>query len=313
MYQTFRIVLTAFVLCSAVRAAPSDQEFFSDFEDISKPLGVAFSIGDAPGEAVFSGDAFAGVAGIPQLYFSGRSAWMVIAEGEGIIDFMRNASEVEFWARTQSSANGSTVITAFDDVNAVIDTVTLSAVDPFQLISFRGNIDRIEVKNNATGTRLNAIDDFGFTPFSLLGDFNGDGSLGVADLNLLSGEVRRGGGDLAFDLTDDGQVNQQDRRIWVEDVFGTLFGDADLNKEVAFADFLALSSNFGLVGGWTKGDFDGSGTVQFPAVLLLSSNFGKSATVTAAVPEPGAGLMLIVGLACFVDCARRKKVKKRRK
>ena len=46
-----------------------------------------------------------------------------------------------------------------------------------------------------------------------------------------------------FDLDGNGTVEEEDRRIWVEDVFGTFFGDANLNKEVAFADFLALSDD----------------------------------------------------------------------
>ena len=42
--------------------------------------------------------------------------------------------------------------------------------------------------------------------------------------------------------------------------------------------------------------FDGSGVVQFADFLLLSSNFGKSAPGVAAVPEPNAAMLLLVGL-----------------
>ena len=101
-------------------------------------------------------------------------------------------------------------------------------------------------------------------------------------------------------MNDDGIADQEDRRIWVEDAFGTLFGDANLNKIVTFADFLVLSSNFGLDGDWTKGDFDGSGTVLLPDFLLLSANFGKTATVVAAVPEPNTAILLLMGLVGFV-------------
>ena len=97
------------------------------------------------------------------------------------------------------------------------------------------------------------------------------------------------------------EVNQLDRRIWVTGIAGTFLGDADLNKEVAFADFLSLANNFGDVGGWAKGDFDGSGTVLFPDFLLLSANFGKSATAVAVVPEPNATTLLLTsGTTCSI-------------
>ena len=130
------------------------------------------------------------------------------------------------------------------------------------------------------------------------GDFNDDSFLTNTDIDLLSAAV--GSGDIMFDLDGSGTVEEEDRRIWVEDVFGTFFGDADLNKEVAFADFLSLSGNFSATGGWTEGDFDGSGVVQFADFLRLSANFGKSAMAVAAVPEPNAAILLLVGLVGLV-------------
>ena len=131
------------------------------------------------------------------------------------------------------------------------------------------------------------------------GDFNDDASLTDVDIDLLSVAVHEGSNNAIFDLNNDSDVDDSDRTIWVEEVFGTFFGDADLNKKVEFADFLTLSSNFGLDGGWAKGDFDGNGRALFPDFLLLAGNFGKSATAVTVVPEPGAGLMLIV-VACLV-------------
>ena len=128
------------------------------------------------------------------------------------------------------------------------------------------------------------------------GDFDGNGLLDATDIDLLSAAVREGDSDMAFDLNDDGAVNDVDRATWVEDLSGTFFGDAGLNKEVAFADFLALSSNFGLDGGWAEGNFDGQGNIAFADFLLLSANFGKSATAAAAVPEPSAATLLLLGL-----------------
>jgi len=68
-----------------------------------------------------------------------------------------------------------------------------------------------------------------------------------------------------------------------------LAGDTDGNGQVEFADFLQLSSAFGMAGDWLLGDFDGNGMIEFADFLALSSNFGKSTDAVAGVtmvPEP---------------------------
>ncbi len=161
--------------------------------------------------------------------------------------------------------------------------------------------DRVLISDRATGLWVVDVSQIIPEPSSpfLPGDFDMNGDLEAVDIDLLSSEVRGGSNDATFDLTGDGLVNQVDRKAWVEDVFGTFFGDADLNKTVEFADFLSLANGFNMSGGWAEGDFDGNGTVLFPDFLLLSSNFGKSASA-AAVPEPNAVMLLLVGLVSLV-------------
>lgn len=56
---------------------------------------------------------------------------------------------------------------------------------------------------------------------------------------------------------------------------GTQRGDIDLDGDVDFADFFALSANFGATDAvWSDGDLDGDGTVAFADFLILSQNFG---------------------------------------
>ena len=78
-----------------------------------------------------------------------------------------------------------------------------------------------------------------------------------------------------FDLVDDDKLDASDVEYLIEEELQTQFGDTNLDGDVDFADFLQLSSNFGLAGSsWSQDDFNGDGSTVFDDFLLLSSNFG---------------------------------------
>ena len=131
------------------------------------------------------------------------------------------------------------------------------------------------------------------------GDFNGTAILDVQDINLLSAAIRDESNEAIFDINADGTLDHLDHEAWVSDAFGTWFGDADLDSQVSFADFLALSANFGQTGGWSEGDFDGDNQVQFSDFLRLAGNFGSQApqTEVANVPEPTFNVVYM--MLCF--------------
>jgi hypothetical protein len=132
-------------------------------------------------------------------------------------------------------------------------------------------------------------------------------TLDAVYIDALSAEVRAGTNDPLFDLNGDGFVDDSDRTTWVRDVAGTFFGDADLNKEVDFADFLALSDAFGGEGGWANGDFDGNGNVDFPDFLALSANFGRDAdAAVSAVPEPTGICLAMFSILGLIGFRRRR-------
>ena len=75
-------------------------------------------------------------------------------------------------------------------------------------------------------------------------------------------------------------------------------GDLDGNGTVEFADFLAMSANFGKSSSdHTVGDIDCNGTVEFADFLVMSANFGLTVGA-ASVPEPTGEAML--GFACLL-------------
>ena len=108
-------------------------------------------------------------------------------------------------------------------------------------------------------------------PVDIPGDCDGDGAVGATDLACVS------------------TIEDRDT---VLAAIPTLAGDLDGNGEVAFADFLTLSANFGQALGYSDGNIDLDGDIAFADFLTLSANFGKTPAAASAVPEPS-GLILI--------------------
>ncbi len=84
--------------------------------------------------------------------------------------------------------------------------------------------------------------------------------------------------DLSFSLL--GEVTElcEDPRVQA--------GDFNQNGTVEFADFLLLSTNFGLSGPGIVGDTNCNSSVEFADFLVLSQNFGQAVGSVRAVPEP---------------------------
>ncbi|MCA9197002.1 MAG: hypothetical protein KDA87_05660 [Planctomycetales bacterium] len=138
---------------------------------------------------------------------------------------------------------------------------------------------------------------------TLLGDFDGSGVLDVADINLLSAEVRSANPDPSFDLNSDGNVDQDDRTMWVEELANTYFGDANLDGEFNSSDLVAVftAQRFEAIqlANWQEGDWDGD--EQFTSGDFVKAFIGGGYELgprpnVQAVPEPAFGSMWLVYL-----------------
>ena len=116
------------------------------------------------------------------------------------------------------------------------------------------------------------------------------------EIDVLSRELRAASTDLIYDLNRDGALTPLDKNFLLFDILNTTMGDADLDGDTDFQDFLTLATHFAQPGGWRTGDFDGDGSVQFRDFLLLAQNFGASRPAVS-VPEPGACGLVLVALA----------------
>ncbi len=125
---------------------------------------------------------------------------------------------------------------------------------------------------------FSGVGDLGEVEFGLLIDFNRDGEIDGADIDVLYGHVGEQIGsttavlDAMFDLTLDTVVDRGDVDMLVHDVFGTDYGDLNLDGLINHLDKNTLEFNLDQPGGWAMGDVDGSGIVNTADLAILVSN-----------------------------------------
>lgn len=153
-----------------------------------------------------------------------------------------------------------------------------------------------------------------YTGSNLTGDYNTDGVLDVADIDKLSRKVRENTHKLAFDLNTDGLVDFEDRRIWVEDLANTYFGDSNLDGVFDSADLVEVfaageyEDGISANSSWSEGDWDGDGEFGTSDLVLAFSADGYDRgprQPIADVPEPRSIVLLALGFAILV-CGCRK-------
>ena len=141
---------------------------------------------------------------------------------------------------------------------------------------------------------------------SLPGDFDESGALDAADIDILTRAVRTGALTRELDLNQDEQLDQTDRRMWVEQLFGTFFGDANLDYEFNSSDFVVVlqagqyEDTTPLNSTWSTGDWDGDGDFSTADLVFAFGSHGYEQGPRSArspVPEPvGLGWLAIAAL-----------------
>ncbi|MEM7313447.1 MAG: spondin domain-containing protein [Planctomycetota bacterium] len=172
------------------------------------------------------------------------------------------------------------------------------------------------------GSPLGGLPPIGTYTFNLLsvsgltGDFDGDGSLGLTDVDSLVAEIAGDSNVVSFDLTGDGNVDGADLTEWLA-IAGAenlpsgnsyLVGDANLDGGVDVADFnLWNASRFTADNFWSGGDFNADGVTDVGDFNLWNANrFTSAADSASAVPEPATAGMLISCVLMLWGWRRRK-------
>jgi autotransporter-associated beta strand protein len=107
----------------------------------------------------------------------------------------------------------------------------------------------------------------------------------------------------------------------------TIAGDANLDGNVGFADLVAVAQHYGISDGnarWSAGDLNYDGNIGFADLVAVAQHYGGAlpanpiagapadfnadlAAAFASVPEPGAGLLAMVGATILSQRRRREK------
>lgn len=157
-----------------------------------------------------------------------------------------------------------------------------------------------------------------------VGDINQDGVNDSTDIDAMFDAIDDAAAfQTAAGLTDaqmsalvnvdgSGGITSADQTELVEVIFGTFFGDANLDGTVNGQDLAILAANFGdTSGAWQLGDFSGDDTVNGQDLAILAANFGSGGGVpltqadleaaglgeyaSIAIPEPGSLALLGLG------------------
>jgi hypothetical protein len=139
--------------------------------------------------------------------------------------------------------------------------------------------------------------------FGIIGDFDQDGLLTAADIDILTSAVKAGTNIGEFDLNSDGLVNQVDRTIWVEQIANTFFGDSNFDGEFGSGDlvrvFVEAEYEDGIDGNSTWADGDWNGDCEFDSGDLVfvfqRAEYETGQRNAHAVPEPSGLILLVLG------------------
>ncbi len=229
---------------------------------------------------------------VGRIFLDGVEIWSELTDGDQIpVDLVVEISE------------GSVLDFAIDpDGRGVYDPA-----DPLTVNDIQDGND-----NTAFNFRIETINRF--IPIGQLsGDFDGDGQLTAADIDLLSAAVRSGDMSAQFDLNGDGAVSTDDREVWVKQLRKTWFGDANLDSVFDTTDlvtvFQAGEFEDAIAGNstWSTGDFDGDADFGTSDLLKAFQDGGFEQGPregVSAVPEPSSVVLLLIGLLALAPRRR---------
>ena len=180
------------------------------------------------------------------------------------------------------------------------------AADVFKEFSFRyENLVNPVIPASAVSTADYTVwtDTITYTAMAgLAGDFNFDGVVNDADIDILNVAIRSNSIDLDFDLNRSGVVDQDDQLFLVRELLNTFIGDSNLDGEFNSADLVSLfqlgeyEDGIPMNSSWKEGDWNGDSEFDSSDLVFSFQTDGYEKgprKIANAVPEPKDNLLLI--------------------
>ena len=232
-------------------------------------------------------------------FFEGQFSWFWLSEA---IDMDESNSAL--------GPNGHAIAyeVSEDEVGTVLD-FEISSRESYTVIDaflFSTRSDLLEIYSQEEMDNL--FNDGG--PAGLPGDFNNNGMRDPGDFDLLAMGVVDG--DVAFDLDGDGDADEEDRRVWIEELSNTHVGDSNWDGEFSSADFVTV---FGAAkyetdaeATWAEGDWNGDKLFNSSDFVAAFSGAGYEQGPRdgglMVVPEASPLSLLLIALISLAGCIR---------
>lgn len=160
------------------------------------------------------------------------------------------------------------------------------------------------------------VRDFWQAQVSFAGDYDFDHAFSESDIDALSAAIRSGEYHYNLDNNQDGQIDVNDYRLWVTgpDFANTYVGDANLDGEFNSSDLIVVfqageyEDNIMLNSTWAEGDWNGDGEFDTGDLVHAFQDGGYEIGPRIelnAVPEPTAGMMLMIGAIAICRLQKR--------
>ncbi len=237
--------------------------------------------------------------------------WLAV----GADRLIEGASVFSFNAATQAEWGWEWVAdlprdqTSMRDVEVAVPRVSLGNPEAINFLLFANNALDFSLPDdiypNTAGSPTGDSLRYELTDPVSPGDFDGNGTLDRVDVNALNAQIAAQMHAAAFDLNGDALVDDADLTVWVSDLKRTWFGDADLNGVFDSSDLVDVFQpgkfETESAATWEEGDW--TGDLRFGTDDLVRAfqdggfEEGPRPAALRAVPEPGGGLLWLLGMA----------------
>ena len=179
----------------------------------------------------------------------------------------------------------------------------------FTRLFYDGLIDDVAIWNVAIdGADIRSLADRSQKPTEILGgglpgDYNGNGQIDVADLDVHSQYIKDG--NPLGDVNGDGMTDADDRFVWAEQFQNSYLGDSNFDGEFSSSDFVIVfgSAKYETDKPATYAEGDWNGDMLFTSSDLVAAfqaaGYEQGPRAPAAVPEPSGTLLIAIGLVMY--------------